>query len=485
MKLEEESSTENIIPFTFDFDALYDSLTPELVLEALEHAMVNTTTWSKEFRDWLLQLVKLSLTSAAGMFRDQWYLQIFGIPTGGSLSVQLANIAVHYAMRHVVFEKLEMMKNIVALKRFIDDGVGIFLGSLEELKLWQDKVSNDLKLFGLKIKPTDWNTATSDNSKMNFLDISFWFENKTLQTDLYVKPTDSRSYLNFRSSHPHHTFKGIVYSQALRLRRIINDEERLKVRLSELMDDFKKCEYPTKMLSDISNKVAKMDRILKTPKVPEKPDEDDSILVISTYGADKPLLDIIEKIPHKDQLKLKYIKKTGSSLKSRLCKSKSIGTGYHRAATTPCKRSRCKSCKLISPNKDHVTSNGVKYSSCSGTCITRNVIYAAQCSICKKLYAGKTTDTLAGRINGHRAKTVEYFRKGGNVRTSGNDEEYTLARHAYNHGQNLDDLFKFCILEHVSPSNMHVKEHLWIQKLRTIAPLGINSVDPFGISLLK
>ena len=62
---------------------------------------------------------------------------------------------------------------------------------------------------------------------------------------------------------------------------------------------------------------------------------------------------------------------------------------------------------------------------------------------------------------------------------------YTLARHAYNHGMTLDELFKFCILEHASPSVIHIKEHFWIQKLRTLSPIGLNSTDPFGISLLK
>ena len=87
-----------------------------------------------------------------------------------------------------------------------------------------------------------------------------------------MKPTDARSYLNFSSAHPRHTFSGIVYSQCLRLRRIINNQNRLAHRLNELLAAFDKSGYPEKMLLDIRNKVQNMERQLLTH--PEQKDED-------------------------------------------------------------------------------------------------------------------------------------------------------------------------------------------------------------------
>ena len=99
--------------------------------------------------------------------------------------------------------------------------------------------------YGMKIKPTDWSEPSEQHGPINFLDISFSFDkNKTLQTDLFQKPTDSRSYLNFTSCHPNYTFSGNVTSQALRLRRIINDDDRLAKRLDEMESDFRKSGYP-------------------------------------------------------------------------------------------------------------------------------------------------------------------------------------------------------------------------------------------------
>ena len=94
-----------------------------------------------------------------------------------------------------------------------------------------------------------------------FLDIKFCFDSDVnLQTDLYVKETDSRAHLNFGSCHPNHIFSGIGFSQCLRLRRIINCDKRLKTRLSELKDCFKKCKYPGFMVNNIVKKVESTER---------------------------------------------------------------------------------------------------------------------------------------------------------------------------------------------------------------------------------
>ena len=91
----------------------------------------------------------------------------------------------------------------------------------------------------------DESTICETNQFIPFLDIQFCFDSEgQLQTDLYTKLTDSRSYLNFASAHPRHTFKGIVYSGCFRLRRIFNDKDRLEKRLKELGECFKSAGYP-------------------------------------------------------------------------------------------------------------------------------------------------------------------------------------------------------------------------------------------------
>ena len=216
--------------------------------------------WSKIKQKWILDLIDISLRASIGKFKDTFYLQKNGVPTGGSLCVQLANITVYYIMNIAVYSKPQLMHNIREAKRYIDDGAGFYVGSERSFNAWMNKVNTALNPYGLYI---DESVIKEVNESVPFLDIQFCFDNEgNLQTDLYVKPTDARSYLNFSSAHPNHTFSGIVYSQCLRLRRIINNQVRLAHRLNELCSAFEKSGYPKTMLENISTKVLHMERQL-------------------------------------------------------------------------------------------------------------------------------------------------------------------------------------------------------------------------------
>jgi hypothetical protein len=128
--LESKTRPRNISPSTFslDFEALYDNLTPDLVLRALKVAIrEQRPDWTDEFVTWLLDLVSLSLDSSFGKLGRFWYKSIIGIATGGSLSVSLANIAVFYALRLATEGSLPA--DLVGMSRFIDDLSGLWDGS--------------------------------------------------------------------------------------------------------------------------------------------------------------------------------------------------------------------------------------------------------------------------------------------------------------------------------------------------------------------
>ena len=167
--------------------------------------------------------------------------------------MELANIGVYFVLLNALYDDPQLMKNIIEIRRFIDDGVGMNTMTKSNFEIWKCKVSQ--RVFsdsGLLIKETDWNEPSQKYGFVNFLAVSFAIDQSgTLQTDLYRKPTDSRSYLNFGSCHPNYTFSGIVYSQGHRLRCIINNFERLSTRLSELETDFKKCSCPASLLTNI------------------------------------------------------------------------------------------------------------------------------------------------------------------------------------------------------------------------------------------
>ena len=266
--------------------------------EALRHAIESCRPdWNLDFTNWIIELVRHSLKCSIGIFEDSWYEQINGVPTGGSLCVQIANITVFYVLNKSVYSNSDLMKFICYIKRYIDDGTGVFKGTLRQFNTWLMGVNAVISPYGLYI---DESHIEPTGSFVNILDIKYMFDkNGQLQTDLFIKATDSRSYLHFSSSHPNHVFSGIVYSQCLRLRRIINCTERLQLQLDSLKEAFLECGYPKKMLENITAKILRSDRILERKAEADTQIEFSPIRVVSSYGSDEDLVTIVKKYePH-------------------------------------------------------------------------------------------------------------------------------------------------------------------------------------------
>ena len=116
-----------------------------------------------------------------------------------------------------------------------------------------------------------------------FLDIQYRFKEGKLRTDFFRKPTDANRYIEFSSFHPRHTFRSIVFSQALRYRRIVNNDL-LDVRLKELHNFFEQSSYPSDMVKEVFSEVR-----LKPRSLDYRNGEQKSTVFtpwIMTYGAD-------------------------------------------------------------------------------------------------------------------------------------------------------------------------------------------------------
>ena len=149
--------------------------------------------------------------------------------------------------------------NLLFLLRFVDDGIGGWIGDLRSFYHWFRKVYNFLNInFNLRLT---FNVVNSFHF-IEFLDVSFRFLNFELDTDVFYKPTDAHRYLNFNSAHPPHVFKGIVFSQFLRVRRIVTDQSLFKFRLSEMLGFFINSDYPRILVQNVFDRVVALDRCL-------------------------------------------------------------------------------------------------------------------------------------------------------------------------------------------------------------------------------
>ena len=113
----------------------------------------------------------------------------------------------------------------------MDDGLGFYNGTVGSFNTWFES----LRIKSVDLYDLDF-TVTVNNvtSFTQFLDIRFKIVNSLMTTDIFRKETDANRYLFYNSFHPRHVFRSIVYSQAIRYRRIINSDSLLSERLDEL-----------------------------------------------------------------------------------------------------------------------------------------------------------------------------------------------------------------------------------------------------------
>ena len=88
-----------------------------------------------------------------------------------------------------------------------------------------------------------------------FLDLIVKLSKGRLTTDLHVKDTDRHQYLHFNSSHPDHTKRSIIYSQALRLAKICTFENDFLRYRDEMKSRFQRCGYPEDVITTEMKKV--------------------------------------------------------------------------------------------------------------------------------------------------------------------------------------------------------------------------------------
>ena len=490
-----------------DFVSLYDNITPSLINEALRIAIAELRPhWSSGFVEWLLELVNWSLNSSYGRHGKFWYRHLQGIATGGSLSVSLANIAVFYVLRCVIYGSDTVPEQLVSLKRFVDDLSGLWAGTRRSFIKWSEFVNSQLALFGLSIKEKE-----SQNWDLNppgdfttFLDIKFTFDkDEGLVTDVNIKPTDARIYLHFSSSHPRHIFSSVVYSQFLRYKRIISNGVTLCRRLEELKVCFLRSGYPKKMLDKIIDDVLSRKRDISSKS--RKKSRPNEILWVQTYGpATKDYINIVKEANQHLQLSPLWkdndnvigvvsrrattignliLQRKRSALRSGVVKS-DMGTkpctivipGEKRGVGRP-----CEACPLMA-NAAVVrsTATGKVYRTPSANCKSRRFIYVATCKACNLQYTGQSVGLFSVRISGHRTHIFDDS-------FADDTDEATLAEHlTVHHGfqrskATFNSTYSFIIVE-LGPRDMNEAERRWIDTLITLRPFGLNKVKPGGVS---
>ena len=162
-----------------------------------------------------------------------------------------------------------------------------------------------------------------------------------------------------------------------------------------------------------------------------------------------------------------------------------MAVGKRFGQTKPCDHRNCGTCKSVN-KKQHFRFNKKRARTTEGSCSSYNIIYLIVCSLCNKIYIGRSCRALRTRFGEHR----RYFYKIVNQEPfDTHNDDFALGAHLYNdhHINNVhefNNIYSVCMLEICSPRVLEVKEHRYIHNLDSLSPAGLNIANPFSIAPL-
>jgi len=201
------------ILFTADVESLYTNMRFDRILYTIAH-MFNLYPDPSRPDSLILELIRIILNNNDFIFDGLFYLQVLGMSMGRKFAPSAADIYLiefDEKAAHGFHIKPEMYF------RFLDDVFGLWPGSLEQLREFEDFLNN--------LIPDIHITITARHKLIEYLDTRVYKYidpqgNCFLHTKPYFKPTNTHQLLHTDSFHPRHTFRGLTKSQFIRFKRI-------------------------------------------------------------------------------------------------------------------------------------------------------------------------------------------------------------------------------------------------------------------------
>ena len=134
--------------------------------------------------------------------------------------------------------------------------------------------------------------------------------------------------------------------------------------------------------------------------------------------------------------------------------------------TTPCGKSRCKTCDHIQLGNTIVKEQETYHIRGSFTCQSRNTIYLLTCSICNKQYIGETEQTLNRRCRGHES----------NMR---GENDNIICRHYKEYNHTSEDYTVKAIDKETDYNKRLRPEEAWILLHESMHPKGLKECKSY------
>lgn len=405
---------------TLDIESMFTNITLSMLLEAVAYwyELFPEDVDTKFSWPFLRDAITFVMTNNVFSFNGNFFLQKKGMAMGTDMACNGGDLTVGYY-------EVKLIANLHAqegpdyanyidknLMRYRDD-VFIYL---------PDYLGQPAKILNYlnNMHPNLNFTMNQSRNKIEFLSILIYKSGNNWSTDIHYKLTNSHSYLEYNSCHPHSTKAAIPYNLANRIKERVTDPQQLQYRLCELKTLLSNRGYPNNLIenailrinseNDNSNtlQVAQKKFIISMCFNPRNPHVKAKIMsILSILQCDSRMKSIMDKF------KITWAYRQSHNLKSVLCPSAfKCSENSIIGKVSKCNKSRCELCKIILPCSKITFENGMIFIIKSFmNCESTFVIYAMICKNCKQFYIGET-ESLRPRMNNTKKDIKhEHYRK--------------------------------------------------------------------------
>ncbi len=413
--------------FSADFESLYTNIPLDKAIDIIMQ-MIPPNISTEISNHAIYKFLQLVLLNNYFYYKNNnnlsFFLQTKGIAMGTSCGPSVANLYLAY------FEtKYKIFLDTSLYLRFIDDV--LYTDSSYSLTQKFPEIFPDLKL----------NSVTDEIVQFLDLNISFNF-NRTLNFDLFIKPTFTGSYLDNKSNHPKHVFRGIIISAVSRIRRNCTNDHNYYLHTSNLLFYFKKKGFDTKLIINTIRSFTNKDRRTLIEYKTKKTNKfNKSIFFVSPFNSDFNIdyrflnniwTNCLPTNSNLSNFNLKILSQTSPNLYFYFINKMKVP--FKEESYFPCTRPLCKICPYALNFKylfNFKTENF--YLPHPTTCNSKNIIYFIHCLKCKLSYIGQSSRTASIRINEHIVKIKKYKENYKKRITNKDKDIYNDSEILYNH----------------------------------------------------
>ena len=249
--LDQKEIPDNTILVTLDVKSLYTNIPDDEGINFCVNAIQNHYQGSTPLPiQHLKQMLIFILQYNHFTFNGKTYLQIHGTSMGTPFAPNYANIFMAEIEKNIL-ENPPQNKRPTLWKRFIDDIFMVWPHGHTALHQFLEHINC--------LHETIKFTAQLLEKEISFLDtIIYVNKERKLESNLFIKPTDICTLLHKGSFHPNNCKNSVIFSQALRYRRVITADENLKLNLDKLKSNLIRRGYTLLEINKQFEKVSKL-----------------------------------------------------------------------------------------------------------------------------------------------------------------------------------------------------------------------------------